>query len=249
MTELLTTKQVQELLKVDRITVYRMLKDGRLSGVKVGQQWRFKRQDIEALISPEQPSGDSRLSNPREILPVHCLQVIQDVFAEIIGVGSVTTDYNGDPITDISNSCHFCNTILSSPDGRVGCIESWRRLAQLPAVKPKFLECHAGLKYARARIEIKEETIGILVAGQFVSSLDDKESLGQHFEKIAAQYNINPTELIESLDSIRILDESRQEQIGEWLVRVADTFKDIALERAELLQRLKSIAAMSTFSD
>ncbi|MCA9947998.1 MAG: helix-turn-helix domain-containing protein, partial [Anaerolineales bacterium] len=38
MEDLLTTRQVQELLQVDRTTVYRMRKDGRLTGVKVGQQ-------------------------------------------------------------------------------------------------------------------------------------------------------------------------------------------------------------------
>ena len=51
MDELITTKQVQDLLQVDRITIYRMLKDGRLKGVKVGKQWRFQTQEIEDLVS------------------------------------------------------------------------------------------------------------------------------------------------------------------------------------------------------
>ena len=38
MPNLLTAKEVQELLSVDRTTIYRMLKDGRLKGVKVGNQ-------------------------------------------------------------------------------------------------------------------------------------------------------------------------------------------------------------------
>ena len=41
----LTTKQVQDLFKVDRITIYRMLQDGRLKGVKIGNQWRCCQQD------------------------------------------------------------------------------------------------------------------------------------------------------------------------------------------------------------
>ena len=47
---LLTTRQVQELLRVDRITVYRMLNDGRLKGVKIGQQWRFPAREVERLL-------------------------------------------------------------------------------------------------------------------------------------------------------------------------------------------------------
>ncbi len=67
MTDLLTTREVKELLKLDRTTIYRMLKQGRLSGVRVGQQWRFTRQAVEALLRgehagepapvPEQPAA------------------------------------------------------------------------------------------------------------------------------------------------------------------------------------------------
>ncbi len=48
--DLLTTKQLRDLLQVDRITIYRMLYDGRLHGFKVGGQWRFSRQEIEAWL-------------------------------------------------------------------------------------------------------------------------------------------------------------------------------------------------------
>ena len=51
MEDLLTTREVQELLHVDRITVYRMLSDGRLKGVKIGQQWRFPAREVDRLLS------------------------------------------------------------------------------------------------------------------------------------------------------------------------------------------------------
>lgn len=34
MSEFLTARQVQKLLSIDRTTIYRMLKDGRLNGIK-----------------------------------------------------------------------------------------------------------------------------------------------------------------------------------------------------------------------
>ncbi|MCA9936705.1 MAG: helix-turn-helix domain-containing protein [Anaerolineales bacterium] len=66
MDDLLTTKQVQDLLQVDRTTVYRMLKDGRITGVKVGQQWRFHRQEVENLlgISTSQPTAPAPPAAP-----------------------------------------------------------------------------------------------------------------------------------------------------------------------------------------
>ena len=53
---LLTTRQLQDLLQVDRITIYRMLSDGRLQGFKVGGQWRFSRHAIERWLQEQQSS-------------------------------------------------------------------------------------------------------------------------------------------------------------------------------------------------
>jgi excisionase family DNA binding protein len=60
--ELLTTRQLQDLLQVDRVTIYRMLADGRLRGFKVGGQWRLPRRQIEAWLQA-QPS-DAILDSP-----------------------------------------------------------------------------------------------------------------------------------------------------------------------------------------
>ena len=47
---LLTVEQVAEYLNVDKFTVYRLLRDKKLPGFKVGNQWRFNHQMIEAWL-------------------------------------------------------------------------------------------------------------------------------------------------------------------------------------------------------
>ena len=47
MLNLISAKDVQELLQVDRSTVYRMAEDGRLPAIKVGRQWRFEAEAIK----------------------------------------------------------------------------------------------------------------------------------------------------------------------------------------------------------
>jgi excisionase family DNA binding protein len=47
---LLTALEVQELLHIDRSTVYRMAEDGRLPAIRVGRSWRFPTERIEALL-------------------------------------------------------------------------------------------------------------------------------------------------------------------------------------------------------
>jgi len=73
--ELLTTKQLQDLLQIDRTTVYRVLKDGRLTGVKVDSRRRFDRSQVEAILNRRdrpRPAASPR-SAPR-ILPAGRLQ-------------------------------------------------------------------------------------------------------------------------------------------------------------------------------
>lgn len=251
MEELLTTKQVRDLFQVDRITVYRMVKDGRLSGFKVGNQWRFPRSEVEAIIDRPQ-EAESRAPegyNPAEVLPVHCLSVIQEVFADMTDVGSLTTDVDGNPITPISNSCEFCDLILETPTGRQACIDSWRRLARTPPGDPQFFRCHAGLQYARGRIELEGELTAIQVAGQFHALPPDPDELAARVTELATTHGIDHDLLTRAAGEIRVKDEADQERIGGWLQKVAETFEIIAHERADLIERLNSIAAISRFSD
>ena len=44
----LTTDEVLEYLQVNLRTVYRRIKAGKIPAVQVGQQWRFRKTDIDA---------------------------------------------------------------------------------------------------------------------------------------------------------------------------------------------------------
>jgi excisionase family DNA binding protein len=47
---LLTVEQVAKYLNVNKFTVYRLLAQKRLRAFKVGNQWRFKKEMIEAWL-------------------------------------------------------------------------------------------------------------------------------------------------------------------------------------------------------
>ena len=56
MSEYLTPKEAAELLKVDRLTVYRMVKDGQLPAARIGQRGlRIPRVAVEAILRPVKP--------------------------------------------------------------------------------------------------------------------------------------------------------------------------------------------------
>ena len=255
MNELLTTRQVQEMLKVDRTTVYRMLKDGRLTGVKVGSQWRFPRVEIDALLygASSLPSEDESKAMPAdekrqitlELLPTACLQAVQDVSAETVDVGAIIADNDGIPITEISNSCRFCNLILSTESGKQACINSWKELSYQHEVHPHFTTCHAGFQYARARIEVGGVPTSMFVAGQFYTKLPETAVQKQYIQQLAEKHGLDVAELEEAVREIPVLVSSKQQKITEWLEKLANTFSLIGQERAEMMERLRRIALMT----
>jgi len=239
---LLTLKQVQEILQVDRTTIHRMLKDGRLAGVKIGGQWRFSRQEIEALTCGAVRKGEDWDDS---VLPLFCIQRMQDVFAEVAGIGAVVTDLDGVPLTAMSNAGQFCALILSSPSGKAACQESWRQMSRSGDAPAQFHQCHAGLQYSRALIEVEGQPVAALVSGQFHLTRPDPQQYDLILQRLSAQHAIALDALRQAALNLPILNEKYQAQIGEWLEKVALTFSDVSNERARLLSRLHQIAEIT----
>lgn len=49
-----TLKEVEEILSVTRKTIYSWIKSGKLHAVKVGSQYRVKKEDLESLLNGEE---------------------------------------------------------------------------------------------------------------------------------------------------------------------------------------------------
>jgi excisionase family DNA binding protein len=48
---ILTADEVAEYLKLSKITVYKLAKDGSIPGFRVGGSWRFSKSNIEKMMS------------------------------------------------------------------------------------------------------------------------------------------------------------------------------------------------------
>ncbi len=53
LTEIYTIEQLQQILKLSDRTIFRLLKEGKLSGFKLGREWRFQKSDINAYIQAQ----------------------------------------------------------------------------------------------------------------------------------------------------------------------------------------------------
>jgi len=48
---LLTVTEVADLLRVSRMTVYRMIKEGDMAAVRVGRSYRLREDDVDTYLS------------------------------------------------------------------------------------------------------------------------------------------------------------------------------------------------------
>ncbi len=251
---LLTTRQLQDLLQVDRITIYRMLNDGRLRGFKVGGQWRFSRQEIERWIEEQRADldmGEATRLDPglepsSQALPLSCIQAIQDIFAEALNVAAVTTAVDGAPLTTISNSCRFCNLLLDTEAGQQRCITSWREAVGRSGGSLQLITCHTGLHYAWGRIEVQGRVVAAVHAGQFLTDLPDEDNGWRtRIAELSAITGVPERQLHEALPGVRLLNQERAEQVPRLVQQVAATFSKIGEERLSLLSRLHRIAEIT----
>ena len=276
MADLLTTSQVQDKLRVDRTTIYRMVEDGRLPAIRVGKQWRFQEDEIERWLQARGASLPAPLGNGptsaetaapvsvsasaaaaaaggmpapatahlSEILPITCVQLIQDVFAEMLGVMLVITDMQGRPVTQMSNPCGFFVAATQKAGMAAACAQTWQGLAGSVSLEPRFIPGEMGLLCARALIRLRSELKGMVVMGGIAP-----ESWPPSEEQIAAtarELSVESATLQANLSAVYQMDKAQREWTLRFIQRIADVFSHIAEDRSLIIGRLQAIALLTS---
>jgi excisionase family DNA binding protein len=264
MADMLTAKDVQELLQVDRSTVYRMADAGRLPAIKVGKQWRFPAVQIEEWVATQmgapvpltavmptlgQPQSVSAATNGSgngdlaALLPLECVQLIQDSHADLLSVMLIVTDMQGKPITEPSRPCGLFEAINKRPDTMQRCISSWHNLGQALSMEPAFHLSHLGLLCARGLIRVGTELKGMVVAGCVAP--EDWPPSEEQVKEMAAEFGIAPTLLKPRLHEVFHLDEQQKTAVLSSVQQIANIVAHIVQERLELVGRLDAIAGLA----
>lgn len=172
---LLTARQVQGMLGVDRSTVYRMAEDGRLPALKVGRQWRFRPEHIECLlvVGP----GTARSTDVASALPVGTAASVIAVAADLLGVMMVVTDMAGRPLTSIANPCPWFAARADDGASIAACIAEWQLLADDLDFEPRFQTGLLGFECARAYIRSGTSLVGMVLAGGLAPPGEDSPEL------------------------------------------------------------------------
>ena len=251
-TSFLTTRQLQEILQVDRTTIYRMAESGRIPGMKVGNQWRFPRTQIEAWLKTQSPAATVDVAVPAgngktaqgmgDLLPMECVQLIQDTFADTLGVMILITDLDGNPITEPSNPCGLFVAMEKSPNAHKRCLQLWADLARAPSLQPTFTRSHLGLMCARGLIRVGAELKGMLVVGGIAPA--DWPPREAELQRIAQDLDVDPDLIRREANEVFVVEPNEQKRILGTVQRIADIMAHIATERSALYARLQNVAAL-----
>jgi excisionase family DNA binding protein len=259
MADFLTTHQVQELLSIDRTTIYRMVQSGQLPAIRVGKQWRFARIEIDRWLRSQTASGGRESPAPyagtpvtapavaadnlAELLPLPSLQLIQDAFAEALGVMMVVTDMEGRPVTRVSNSCGLYDTVIGNAEAAARCIQGWHRLAGGLTMEPRFAPSDLGLLCTRGLIRSANELKGMVFLGGIAP--EEWPPTPEQIEAIAAHYGLDPECVRNSVMSVHRLDKPDRDRALAFVQRMADICSHMLEEWSSLHRRLQAIASLT----
>jgi excisionase family DNA binding protein len=253
--ELLTVRQLLELLQVDRITVYRMLDRGLIPGFKVGGQWRFSRNEIQAWLKRQQepvppdvvPAEGESPAEPSGDLPLHCFQAIQEIAADAAQVAAVIVGTDGRPLTEPRGFGACSQLVFSGTLGRERYFAQWRDMVQDPDPAPKLRLGPDGLWCVGAPVVVSGERVAAVVLGLFALT-DDPVPGGDTVARMARDYGIDEEALLEARSRERCIGHTEAQRIQQLATRLAATLSQIVQERLELVNRLKRIAAITAMN-
>ncbi len=251
--KLLTTRELVGLLQLDRVTIYKMVRDGELPALRVGGQWRFSADAVDSwlkgrrgqapLVANVTPSvPDLKLT---DLVPIHTLQTIQDQFAELLGVSSFITDLDGQPLAPCSHCSRFCLLVHTRAEGKLACQASWRAIAQSVEEGAAVHTCHADIQYASAPVIVAGQRLGLVTAGQFLTQPPDPAVFAARAVATGRRLGIAGQALAAAMDSIEIVSQERAVQITNLLATIANAISAIGYQSYQVRQTLSQIARLS----
>lgn len=227
------------MLRVDRSTVYRMAEDGRLPAIKVGRQWRFPAAAIDRWLA-DQGLGQRPPAAPlwppappaaplSDLLPLACVQLILDTFAEAVGAMMILTDMDGRPVTRVSNPCGLFAALQDAADLWAQCGAHWRRMAGAIDLEPRFEAGPLGLLCARGLVRAGTELKGMVFVGGFAP--DGWPPATEGVAALARELRVSDERLAAHLAEVHHLDPARREATLALVQRVANIVSHIISER------------------
>lgn len=251
MTTLLTTRDVQALIKVDKSTIYRMAEAGRIPAIKVGRQWRFPEAQLMAWLGEHEgpvqsAAGDGKAEAGHGLgglLPPRTIQSLADLLGDMLGAMVVITDIEGKPLTEVANPCGLFSAIQDVPGTLDKCIEGWREFGVDVDFTPRFVPSHIGFLCSRGFVRVGSELKGMVIVGGIAPTKWPPSP--DVIAGLAEELGMTVADIEAHLDEVYYLDEAHMNWIVSLLPGVGTLISHLASERGHLVTKLEAIASLA----
>ena len=241
----LTTRDLQDLIRVDKSTIYRMAEDGRLPAVKVGRQWRFPETAVRELLG-QLPQPEPTAAPVRQLiasLDPQAIQAVADFAGAALGAMVVVTGMDGHPVTEVANPCVLFDAVASQPKVVPRCIETWAGYGAAPDLTPTFRTSQFGFLCARSFVRVGNELLGMVIVGGVAPEVWPPSAAA--IDGIAAGLGIAPELVAANIDGVFHLDPNEQARVLALLPQISVLVSHMAEGARQLVGRLDAIASLA----
>jgi len=235
MNGLLTTRDVQRRISVDKSTIYRMAEAGTIPAVKIGRQWRFPADALDAWL--QERSRGSRAAPtpvspppPTAMLSPVALQAIGDLAGDLLGVMVLVTALDGTPLTTVSNPCPFFDYLQALPGVVDRCTGEWRMLGDEFDLVPSFRPSPFGFLCARTFVRVDDRLEAMVIAGGIAPDRWPPDTAAA--ERMAVDLGVSVDELTEHVDGVFHLDPDARQHVLRALPRLGALVSLLIHERS-----------------
>lgn len=241
MTTYLTTRDLQDLIRVDKSTIYRMAEDGRLPAVKVGRQWRFPADEVRSALGLV--AGSSVGEPAPAVIATPALQALVEFAGQALGTMVMVTDMAGRPLTSVANPCGMFNAIGDAPDVVDRCVAGWRDYGAHPELVPRWKPSLFGFLCARAFVRSGDRLVGMLIVGGIAPT--EWPPSEAEAAAIAGRLGVPEDVIANSSPAVHDLDLDRRQQVLELLPPLAVAVSRMVEQRTRLVSTLEGIAELA----
>ncbi len=162
-----------------------------------------------------------------DLIDVQVLQRIQNGFSKFTGMASLTTDANGNPVTEGSGFTDFCTKYTRTIDcGLSRCMECDRKggLWALEQGRSVVYTCHAGLVDYAAPIMVEGRYLGSFLGGQVRTAPVVEEDV----RRTARELGLDEEAYLEAARQTNQISYDRIERAAEFLAEIAAVLSEMA---------------------
>ncbi len=175
-----------------------------------------------------------------QLLDLSRWQKLQDQLARVTNMAIITVDYKGNPITEHSMCCSFCQSVRANPQLSKYCriCDSRGGLEAVRSQKPYIYLCHFNIIDIAIPITVDDKYLGAIMAGQI--RLDGAAELESFEHLLSTQKNMVAAQHLQAhmaeYQAIPLLQYQQVLQSTQALLELSNYIVESAVSKAQLIE-------------